>query len=318
MCCDGRSPQGLSYTEFTMEVVDLFYNAILPRGLQVLMFGLGMSLTVGDITHIFREPRAVGVGLVGQLILLPALAFLLVELLSPAPAIAVGLIILAACPGGVTSNAYVFASRADLALSVSLTGICSFITVFTIPFLTYFALGRYYSEASIPDIAAVDMILRLSLLTILPIALGMIVRASWPEFAQKLIESLRTITLVFLILLVVAAAVSTFDVLVENFAAAALIALSLNVLAMAMGYGLGCAAKLPVAQRVSITYEVGVQNLALAYLVTLTLLDEPSLAASTLVYSLFMKLTALAFLVLARRWLGKGGEGVSVPVLEQP
>ena len=286
-----------------MDIVQFFYVEIIPWGLWLIMFGLGMSLTLGDIKHVFVDMKAATIGLVGQLILLPALGFLLVETLSPAPAIAVGLIILTACPGGVTSNAYVFASRGDLALSVSLTGISSFITVFTIPIWTFLALDLYYTQGSIPEIPVLDMIYKLASLTIIPIGAGMIVRALKPEFAKRLIETLRKITLIFLITLVVSGTITSFPVLMDNFIDAALIALLLNVIAMAMGFTLGGFFKLDLAKRVSITYEVGVQNITLAFLVTLSLLQEPSLAAATLVYALFMKITALTFLTFARKWI---------------
>ena len=286
-----------------MDIVQFFYVEIIPWGLWLIMFGLGMSLTLGDIKHVFVDMKAATIGLVGQLILLPALGFLLVETLSPAPAIAVGLIILTACPGGVTSNAYVFASRGDLALSVSLTGISSFITVFTIPIWTFLALDLYYTQGSIPEIPVLDMIYKLASLTIIPIGGGMIVRALKPEFAKRLIETLRKITLIFLITLVVSGTITSFPVLMDNFVDAALIALLLNVIAMAMGFTLGKFFKLDLAKRVSITYEVGVQNITLAFLVTLSLLQEPSLAAATLVYALFMKITALTFLTFARKWI---------------
>jgi len=299
-----------------MDIVQFFYVEIIPIGLWLIMFGMGMSLTLGDIKYVFVDPKAAVIGLTGQLILLPALAFLLVEMLSPAPAITVGLIILAACPGGVTSNAYVFASRGDLALSVSLTGVSSFITVFTIPLWTFLALDLYYAEAAIPDIPAFDMIYQLASLTIVPISGGMIVRALKPEFAKRLVETLRTITLLFLIVLVISGTMASFPVLIANFGDAALIALLLNVCAMTMGFALGRVFKLDIAKRVSITYEVGVQNLSLSFLVTLSLLQEPSLAASTLVYAIFMKITALSFLSFARRWLKQDAQ-IGVPVLDR-
>ena len=159
------------------------------------------------------------------------------------------------------------------------------------------------------------MIYQLASLTILPIGMGMAVRARWPAFATRMIETLRTITLVFLIMLVVAGTIASFQTLLDNFGDAALIALSLNVIAMSMGFGLGKLFKLELAKRVSITYEVGVQNLSLAFLVTLSLLQAPDLAASTLVYAIFMKLTALGFLSFARKWM-KRDEQVGVPALE--
>jgi len=297
-----------------VNLVETFYVDILPVGFWAIMFGMGMSLTVRDIRHVFVAPKAVAVGLVGQLILLPILAFGLVELFSPAPAIAAGLIILAACPGGVTSNAYVFASRGDLALSVSLTAITSVVTVFSIPFFAYLALDLYYSDAVIPDVPAIEMFLELGQLTIVPIACGMVFRAVKPAFAEALTETLRSLTLVFLVLLVISATIASLDTLVENFASAAFVALSLNFLAMTLGYALGRFFELNAAQRVSITFEVGVQNLSLSFLVILSLLRVEPLAAATLVYAVFMKISALTFVSFARRWL-KSEAPARVPVL---
>jgi BASS family bile acid:Na+ symporter len=126
--------------EDVVDLVSFFYTQVIPVGLWIVMLGLGLALTPQDIKNVFVMPKAVSVGLVGQLILLPILAFVLASVLAPTPAIAVGAIVLAACPGGVTSNAYSFASRGDVALSVTLTAVTSFITIFSVPFITFLAL----------------------------------------------------------------------------------------------------------------------------------------------------------------------------------
>ncbi len=288
-----------------MDLIQVFYTQIIPIGLWVVMLGMGLSLTPYDIKQTFAMPKAISVGLVGQLILLPALAFTLAFLFAPTPAIAVGVIILAACPGGVTSNAYSFATRADVALSVSLTAVSSFITIFSIPLLTYLALNTFLAEESKPDLPILEMMYTLAKLTVIPVAIGMTIRQIWNDKSKRLIEYLRTGTFIFLIVLVLAGTIVAFDVLKQYFLLTATVAVSLNVLSMCMGFGLGRIFGLNVPQRVSITYEVGVQNISLASLVSLSLLGNAEFFVVTLVYAAIMKITALSFMYFAKKWIAR-------------
>ena len=133
-----------------MEIMQFLNTRVVPLALIVVMAGLGLSLTPADFRRVIVFPKAAAVGLAAQLIGLPLTAFALGYLLAPSPAIAVGAVILAACPSGVTSNAYSFAARADVALCVTLSAVTSIITVFTIPFLTYFALQTFYEQGQVP------------------------------------------------------------------------------------------------------------------------------------------------------------------------
>ena len=222
-------------------------------------------------------------------------------MLAPNPAIAAGAIMLAACPGGVTSNAYTFAARADVALSVTLTAIESIITIFTIPLFAYLALSFYFDQATAPDVPAVGMIRQLAIITAIPITCGMVFRAFQPALAARLVEMLRKVTVYVLVFLIVMAAFASWEDVVENFAAAGFLVLALNLLSMAMGYGLARATDLPVKQQITLVYEVGVQNISLALLVTLTLLENPLLAITSLLYAVVMPITALVFLRVASR-----------------
>ena len=152
-----------------MSLADFLYTVAIPVALATVMLGMGLSLTLEDLKRVVLYPKAVGTGLLGQLILLPLLAFVLATMLAPNPAIAAGAIMLAACPGGVTSNAYTFAARADVALSVTLTAIESIITIFTIPLFAYLALSFYFDQATAPDVPAVGMIRQLAIITAIPI-----------------------------------------------------------------------------------------------------------------------------------------------------
>lgn len=286
-----------------MDLVEAFYTRVIPVGLWIVMLGMGLSLTPRDITNTFVMPRAILVGLAGQLIMLPLLAFLLAGLLAPTAAIAVGVVILAACPGGVTSNAYSFASRADVALSVSLTAVSSFIVIFSLPLLTYLAIAFFMEEGAFPELPVLEMMYTLAMLTVTPVVVGMLIRHIWADKASRLIEALRTTTFLFLVLLVIAGTIVSLDVLKQYFMQAFFAAATLNILSMAMGFLLGRMFMLNLAQRISITFEIGVQNISLASLVGLTILGNQEFFVVTLVYAVIMKVTALSFMYFAKQWL---------------
>ncbi len=286
-----------------MDLVSFLYTILIPTVLITVMIGLGLSLTMADLKRVIAFPKAAAIGMSGQLIFLPLLAFGLAYLFAPSPEVAVGAVILAACPGGVTSNAYVFAARGDVALSVTLTAIVSFITVITIPLLTYVALLVFFQEGAIPDLPVLNMIRTLSIFTVFPIASGMTIRKLWPDLARRLVEHVRRIAVAALIFLIVTAALSSYEVVLDNALQAGLLVVALNFLAMSMGFALATAYNLSTSQAVTITNEIGVQNISLALLVTLTLLDDPALAITSLLYAVVMPITALAFISIARKML---------------
>ena len=282
-----------------MSLADFLYTVVIPVALATVMLGMGLSLTLEDLRRVVVYPKAVSTGLVGQLLLLPLLAFVLATLLAPNAAIAAGAIMLAACPGGVTSNAYTFAARADVALSVTLTAIESIVTIFTIPLFAFLALSFYFDQGTAPDVPAGAMIRQLAMITLIPISGGMLFRAFQPALAARLVEMLRTVTVYVLALLILAAAFASRQDVVDNFVEAGLLVVALNLLSMAMGYGLARVTGLPVRQQITLVYEVGVQNISLALLVTLTLLENPPLAITSLLYAVVMPVTALVFLRVA-------------------
>ena len=280
-----------------------FFTIVVPAGLFMIMAGMGLTLTLRDIVRVISVPRAALIGLAGQLLLLPLLAFGLVKLFAPPPVIAIGLILLAACPGGITSNAYTFASRGDVALSVTMTTISSMLTVITMPLLTWLAMNLYSQNAVMVQLPVLDIMGKLALLTLLPIILGMVTRALWPAFADKMVEPVRRTAIGLLIMVIVGNTVVSFDTLVKYMVQAGMVSLLLNVIAMAMGYGMARLARLPPRQVVAITYEVGVQNISLVFTLAMVILAEPDYSVTALVYGLFMKTTALGFLAVSRRIL---------------
>lgn len=297
-----------------MEFLETFYTKFVPIFLFTVMVAMGLALTVDNLLEVFRKPKAIATGLCAQLLFLPALAIGYGLLFDSPPVIAAGAIILAACPGGITSNAYVFASRADVALSIGLTTVASFITVFSVPFLTLLALNMHMDQSAIPTLPAGDMMWTLAQLTIVPVALGMTARRLKPEFALRMIEPLRVATLIALIVIVLIGTITAWDTIVENALTAGVLMTAINLTAMTFGYALGKLMRLPFPQVASITFEVGVQNLSLALFVAFTFLKSPELAIATLVYALVMKITAMSFVAYVRKRLGGDVVAEQVPV----
>ena len=267
------------------------------------MMAMGLALTVQDLQKVFSRPKAIIGGLSTQLLVLPLLGIGFGLLYNSPPVIAAGAIILCACPGGVTSNAYTFSAKADIALSIGLTVVASLITVFTIPFLTLFALDLHLDQSDIPDLSALDMIWTLSKFTLVPVALGLAFRAWQPEIAKKLVEPVRVIALVALIIIAIIGTINAWDTIVANIWTAGLLMATINFVAMSIGYGVGNLLRLPFTQMASITFEVGVQNLSMALFVCLTFLKSSDLAVATFVYAFFMKITALSFVWYVRKRL---------------
>ncbi len=299
-----------------MSFLEVFYVEFVPFFLFTVMMAMGLALTVQDLQKVFRRPKAIIGGLSTQLLVLPLLGIGFGLLYDSPPVIAAGAILLCACPGGVTSNAYTFSAKADIALSIGLTVVASLITVFTIPFLTLFALNLHLDQSDIPDLSALDMIWTLSKFTLVPVSLGLALRAWQPGFAKKLVEPLRIIALVALIIIAIIGTVNAWDTIVANIWTAGLLMATINFVAMSIGYGLGNLLRLPFAQMASITFEVGVQNLSMALFVCLTFLKSSDLAVATFVYAFFMKITALSFVWYVRKRLAAGESSASdTPVL---
>lgn len=267
------------------------------------MIGLGLSLTLVDFKRIIVFPKAVTIGLIAQLVGLPAAAFGLSLLFGAPPAIAVGLVILAACPSGVTANAYTFASRADVPLCVTLSALTSVITVFTIPFFIDLALRMFYGEGQITQISPIGMLTSLMTFTLLPLAVGMVLRALFPAMAEAAVEPIRKVVLYLMMLVLLLGIISSYQDLLEHFATAGPLVVVMTLLTMGFGYGAAKFFGLPMPQVVTITFEVGVQNLALAFAITFNILQRPDLAVAGLIYAVIMPAAALGFVAIARRLL---------------
>jgi BASS family bile acid:Na+ symporter len=279
-----------------------FINAeVIPWVLRVVMMGLGLSLTLADFKRVVFFPKAATIGLIAELVGTPLAAFLLAWLFNPPPFLAIGLIILAACPSGVTSNAYTFAARADVPLCVTLSAITSVVTVFSIPFLINYALVTFGDEGQIVTLPVLSMLGQLITYTLVPLVIGMLIRARFPDAAMRAEEPLRKGILYLMACVLLLGVISSYRQLIEHAATAGLLVTALNLLTMGFGYGVARVFGLPVKQAVTMVFEVGVQNLALSFAINFNMLNRPDLAVAGLTYAAIMPATALMFVSIGRR-----------------
>lgn len=272
----------------------------LPLILAMIMFGMGLGLTITDFSRILKLPKAVLAGLLGQIIIMPLLAVAIVWIFSlPAP-LAIGMMILAACPGGTMSNVFSQLARANMALSVTLTAISTFICVFTTPFIIGTAIEVYSGQTS-PDFSVIETTVSLIFITLIPVTLGIIVRHNFLAIAQQLEPYFRRFSGVFVILMIIAILIQERHSLVDSFSEVFGAALALNLLAVTVGLALGVLAKLTSQDGITLGIEVGIQNAAMAILIAVTLLKQPEYATAAGVYGLAMYIGAALLVVLSKR-----------------
>jgi len=280
---------------------DLLTKVILPLALFVIMFGMGLSLKFKDFKDVFKSPKALSVGLVGQLILLPLMAFVIAVVLGLSAEIAVGLMVIALAPGGATSNMFTYLSKGDASLSISLTALVSLVTPFTIPIVIAFSMTYFMGSMSEFQLPILKTIMQLLVITIVPVSLGMFCLSRWPTFSNKTERVLKTFSIFFLALIVVLIVLKNKDNMISFFIQAGFATLALNLLALFIGYQLAKLTKLPNAQVSCITFEVGIQNGTLALLVAGTLIGNETMMIPAVTYSILMFVTGSVF----ARWFSQ-------------
>jgi BASS family bile acid:Na+ symporter len=264
----------------------------LPFSLAVIMFGMGLSLRIEDFKRILIYPKAVGIGLLNQLVFLPIIAFGIANLFELPAELAVGLMILAVCPGGATSNLITHLAKGDAALSITLTAFSSVITVFTIPFLVNYSIGYFIPGGEAKQLEVVGTVVSVLVITIIPVALGMLVFAKVPKLAAKLDLPFRRISAIFFVVIVLAAVLKEKENLVRYFVEAGPAALALNVATLALSFGIAKLVKLPFRQGLTIAIESGIQNGTLGITIAATLLMNSVMTIPSAIYSLIMFGTA--------------------------
>jgi BASS family bile acid:Na+ symporter len=288
----------------------LFSDYFLPVTLAIITMGMGLSLTDRDFKNIFLQPKAVIIGLCCQMILLPFIAFLIARSIPMDPVFKVGLMIIAACPGGATSNLITYLLRGNVALSISMTALNSLITLITIPLIVHFSLEAFIHEDAAIPLNVGETIIKVFLITILPAFIGTRIRKNYPDFAIRLERPLRV--LLPLLLLLVYAGVIFIDQGTGPATRAEFIdifpdTLLLNILAMVSGFLVARALRLRVVNQFTISIEVGLQNSALAIYVAASLLENNDMALVPVVYGSFSFFSTLLFgwSVKKLRWVPK-------------
>jgi BASS family bile acid:Na+ symporter len=276
-------------------------DKLLPLALACIMFVLGLGLTVADFARVFRQPRAIAAGLLSQMVLLPLLGFVVALLFGLPSEMAVGLMLLAACPGGASAGLITKLAQGETALSISLTAITSVLAVVTVPLIVDFALRHFTGVGVAVSLPILDVVRGVFLITTVPVALGMLLRHRRPAFTARIEPMAGRLATGLFVVIVVATFVSQRQSLIDHFASTGPAALALCILTMATGFGIGALARLDRRGRIAIAVESGLQNAALAIFIAVSVLKIPAMAVPGVIYALLMNVCALVFIGMVRQ-----------------
>jgi BASS family bile acid:Na+ symporter len=280
---------------------NLFTNILLPIALGVLMLGMGLGLIPADFQRITRYPKAVIIGLVNQIIILPIVGFIIASLLPLRPEIAVGLMIIAICPGGPSSNILTYLAKGDVALSVTLTAFSSIITIFTIPVLASLTLQHFMGQQAALSLPIGSTMAQIFLIILLPMVIGMTIRQYFPLLAKNLEPITNRLAVIFLAVIILLLIIREWERLPIFIAQTGIAVIVLNTIASLIGFFSGRLFNLNIPQRICIAIEVGIQSGTLAIAITAGLLNNPDLAIPAIVYSLWMYVSAFIAIYYGRK-----------------
>ncbi len=294
----------------------LFAVALLPIALAVIMTTLGLSLTVADFKRVVTYPRGVGIGMLNLALISPALAFGIAELYSLEPALAVGLVLLGASPGGTMANMLTHLARGDTALSVTMTAVSSVAAVVTVPLFLKLSTTHFGATDLNDDVNMLGVVVRVLLITVVPLSFGMYLRSRAPERVAELEPRAKRIALAIFLAVVVGAIVAENERVLENIDDVALAAISLNLAAMAISFTIARLARLDDRQSTAIAIELGIHNATLAIAIGASIATVLTIPAA--VYSAFMFISAGAFARLMYKRNVAGAPGPTAPASAQP
>ncbi len=281
--------------------MNIVTDVILPLALAFIMFVLGLGLTGADFLRVIKQPRDFFVGAVSQIILLPIIAFILVKIWPIAPELAIGVMIIAAAPGGVTSNLLTSFAKGDVALSISLTAIISLLCVITIPFIVLTSVGLLGDLNINQDISLFSMSRDMFLIVTVPVILGMLLRRFASGAALKFEPIAKKVSIVLFVIVLLGAIVAERENVKDYFAQAGLITLVLNIVMMVVAYYIAQLLASGKEQKKCITIECGLQNGTLAIFVATTIFGGGMYVIPAATYSLIMFATSLIFVYLVRK-----------------
>tara|TARA_B100001123_G_C15036017_1_gene917403 strand:- start:78 stop:929 length:852 start_codon:yes stop_codon:yes gene_type:complete len=281
--------------------MNIVTDVILPLALAFIMFVLGLGLTSADFLRVIKQPRDFFVGAASQIILLPVIAFILVKIWPIAPELAIGVMIIAAAPGGVTSNLLTSFAKGDVALSISLTAIISLLSVITIPFIVLTSIGFLNDTGITQDISLLNMSLNMFLIVTVPVILGMMLRKFSSRVALNFEPIAKKISIALFILVLLGAIVAEKENVISYFAQAGLITFALNVAMMIVAYYVANIFCSGIEQKKCITIECGLQNGTLAIFVATSIFGGGLYVIPAATYSLIMFATSLIFVYFVRK-----------------
>jgi len=280
-----------------MEIV----TKIAPIALALIMLGLGLGLTIRDFTRVIVQPRDFLVGFVCQLIFLPIIAFILIKIFNTPIELALGVMIIAAAPGGVTSNILTKFAGGDVALSISLTAIISLISIFSVPFIVFKSADILQVSYLSQDISMMGISLKMFLVVTLPVIIGMLIKKFATNFINAKTKIIQKISIILFVIVFLAIWVEEWDRIVSFLVRAGTITLTLNIIMMVVGYYVAKILASGVEQRKCISLECGLQNGTLAVFVSTQLFDDIVYLVPTAAYALIMFITSLIFVYFVRK-----------------
>ena len=287
----------------------IFATVLLPLALAVIMVSLGMSLTAEDFKRVLVKPRGVSIGLLNLVLLSPLLAFAVAHAFSLEPALAVGLVLLGASPGGIMANLLTHFARGDTALSITMTAFSSLAAVLSVPLFLGLATSHFGATHLDEEVNMLGVVARVLFITVVPLAIGLWLRTRHPEWVAEVGGTLRRITALVFIAAVAGVIVAEHDRVLDNLGAVAVAAVTLNVAAMSMSFCIARLVRLDSRQSTAIAIELGIHNAVLAIAVGATIASVLTVPAA--VYASFMFIPAGLF-----AWLMYGRNGVPPPSTE--
>lgn len=280
-----------------------FIEIGLPVALAIIMIGVGLTLRLRDFHNVVYYPKALVLGSIAQIILMPCVALGMAYALDLSEHVAVGLVIVAACPGGATSNVFAFLAKGNLALSILMTALASLITIMTIPVFTNYAL-EMFTDRVLEDplrLPFLDSVVTLGAIILIPVSIGMFIRSRSTELAGKLEGAVSAFGMIVLIFLIILITYSNRHDLVNLLVAAGPPVIALNLVGASIGLACGWIARAGFRDGLTLGIELGIKNATIGMMVPLSLLNSPQMAMAPSIYGLLMYVTAIVMIVVGRR-----------------
>ena len=275
-----------------MDATTIITQIFLPISLAIIMFGMGLTLVVGDFSRLFTYPKEVFIGLCNQLIFLPLIGFFIILLFDLNSTMATGIMILSLCPGGPTSNLITQVARGNIGLSVTLTALASLITVFTIPIILSKAITYFTGETDIViELPILQTMIQILVITVIPVSIGMLIRKKNESFAARMERPMRIASTVLFIIIFLLVMFANKDLIIQAMKEVGIATLLLNLSTMALGYITAKVFGIKGKSQTSITIESGIQNGTLAFVIATTILNNVEMGLPTGAYSIWMFIT---------------------------